>query len=90
MTYEEKYNALNLVDFENIIEPVCEKCPKAEEYCYGYFSSSCPFSSQIADVIEHAYNMQEALQEAIDFAEDYDTYCNDMKNDIHRPSRGVA
>ena len=89
MTTDEKYNALNLVDIENIIEPVCEKCPVAEN-CYGCLSPRCPFSSKISDVIERAYDMQEALQEAICFAENYEEYCNDMKNDIHRPSRDVA
>ena len=85
LTSEEMYNALKLIDFESIIEPVCEKCPNIEN-CSGSLSSHCPFSAQLMSVLTHIYNADEALQDAVDFADGYEEYKRDMEIDIHRPS----
>ena len=85
LTSEEMHNALELIDFESIIEPVCERCPKAED-CSGYLSSECPFSAQLMNVRYYIGNANEALQDAINFADGYEEYKRDMEIDIHRPS----
>lgn len=89
ITLEEMYNALNLIDFQSIIEPVCEKCPNTENCC-GCLSSNCPFSAQLISVLNHIYNAEEALQDAIKFADGYEDYKRDIEIDLHRPSHDVA
>ena len=89
LTLEEMHNALKFIDFESIIEPVCEKCPKTEN-CSGCLSNNCPFSAQLTDILYQIYNADEALQDAVNFADGYDDYKRDMEIDLHRPSNHIA
>ena len=61
---EEKFNALELLDFQSISEDVCDKCHNRED-CDGYFSSSCPCYDEWDDILTNLLKAEQGLKFAI-------------------------
>ena len=68
---EEKFNALELLDFQSISEDVCDKCYKCED-CEGYFSGSCPCWDYWGDILTNLLKAEQDLKRAINHNENYE------------------
>ena len=68
---EEKFNRLNLCDFERVAEDVCENCYRMED-CDGYFSSSCPCYGYWSDILTNLLRAEQDLKMAIDHIQNYE------------------
>ena len=68
---EEKFNALEVLDFQSISEDVCDKCYKCED-CEGYFSGSCPCWDYWGDILTNLLKAEQDLKRAINLNENYE------------------
>ena len=68
---EEKFNRLELLDFQSISEDVCDKCYKCED-CEGYFSGSCPCWDYWGDILTNLLKAEQDLKRAINHNENYE------------------
>ena len=83
---EEKFNRLNICDFERVAEDVCENCYYMED-CEGYFSSSCPCYGYWSDILTNLLKAEQDLQIAIDHIQNF-TSENEIKNQFPLSSLG--
>ena len=68
---EEKFNRLEVLDFQSISEDVCDKCYKCED-CEGYFSGSCPCWDYWGDILTNLLKAEQDLKRAINHNENYE------------------
>ena len=68
---EEKFNRLELLDFQSISEDVCDKSYKCED-CGGYFSGSCPCWDYWGDILTNLLKAEQDLKRAINHNENYE------------------
>ena len=68
---EEKFNALEVLDFQSISQDVCDKCYRAED-CDGYFSGSCPCYGYWDDILTNLLKAEQDIKRAIKHNEDYE------------------
>ena len=68
---EEKFNALEVLDFQSVSQDVCDKCYKCED-CDGYFSGSCPCWDYWGDILTNLLKAEQDLKRAINHNENYE------------------
>ncbi len=68
---EEKFNALEVLDFQAISENICDHCYKVGD-CDGYFSGSCPCWDYWDDILTNLLKAEQDIKRAMCHNENYE------------------